>query len=142
MNNFLHTYSAHMENMRLRYGDRAALGDTLEKSIAAEAKARGSPQHARHILDVAIAQLSYDLAFMLERQSMMWREMEMMEEYHQRLGILEGAYGHVMAVASNISLADSIKRSMESMLAMHKKIDQESAARNEFRTNPKEKEHE
>jgi len=95
-----------MRMMQSRYGDRARLGDEwLEKRKLADKNkllpdGKPNPLHIRFVLEADMARMAYDMSFMLEQNNIMQTQIGIMSEMYQRVAILEGAYNHVMMVAS------------------------------------------
>lgn len=123
------SHANHEDHMKRTYGDRVRLGKVWEAKVAAAKKAEGSPHHARHVFEAELARRDYDMAWLLERQQFQWRELAMLEELYSRVAIVEGAYGHVMAIANKATLGDALNASVSNMIAYHRRMSEDADAR-------------
>lgn len=99
-----------MAMVRKRYENRDALGaEWLEKRKLADkhrtlASGEPNPMYPRYALEEQVARLSYDMAFLVEQNRILAEQNLMMSEVYQRMGILEGAYSHLMTMAQGVKL--------------------------------------
>lgn len=96
--------------MKSRYGDRKRLSDEWEEARKILGKNKtlpdGSPNPNRQRFEIMEnqARMAYDMGYLLETNRILQDQVAMLSGYHQRLGILEGAYGHLMAMAQSVKL--------------------------------------
>lgn len=58
-----------------------------------------NPQYRRLVLEAEVAKLRYEMAYMVDKNKQLATLIEPLEFLFQRVGILEGAYGHVKLLA-------------------------------------------
>ncbi len=104
-------YTPNDERMlQSRYGDRERLGKELDqarelvKKNAVLADGSPNPNRIRYEMQEAIARLNLDMGFLLARNRLQAEQIEMLSTMYQRMGILEGAYSHLMAMAQGAKL--------------------------------------
>ncbi len=90
----------HYQFIARKYHDRrklAAEADEKRKLADKSETINGkpNPQHPRLCVEAEMAQMRYDMAYMVDKNTQLEQYIETIEFVHQRLGILEGAYGHI-----------------------------------------------
>lgn len=82
--------------MRRKYHDRAKLASEAEaKRKALEKVKEDNPMYHRMAASVEMAALRLDMAYMMDKNTKLEQFIETIEYLHQRVGIVEGAYGHL-----------------------------------------------
>jgi hypothetical protein len=104
-------YSPNDERMlQSRYGDRERLGEELSqarellKKNSLLADGSPNPNRIRFEMQEAIARMNFDMGFLLARNRLQAEQIEMLNTMYQRMGILEGAYSHLMAMTQGVKL--------------------------------------
>jgi hypothetical protein len=93
--------SAELRFLQMKYRDRAALCEEwIEKrKIAAMNKesedGKASKHYPRMAMEADIARMAYEMAYILEQNSMMQEQINILTELYQRVALLEGAYTHL-----------------------------------------------
>jgi len=93
-----------------RYGDRTRLSEEWEEARKILKKNTtlpdGSPNPNRQRFELmeSQARMAYDMGYLLQSNRILQDQVNMLSSYHQRLGILEGAYGHLMAMTQSVKL--------------------------------------
>lgn len=101
-----------MQDVRMdnTYGDIETLGaDWKAKQKATEGAeflpdGARNPHHPRLLIETDIARMMYDISYLLHQNRNLSNQVAMLSDMHQRMGILEGAYGHLMAMAQSVKL--------------------------------------
>jgi hypothetical protein len=84
------------EFLKNKYKDRAKLHKEAEdKRKAAEKVPDTSPLYQRAQVSAEMASLRLDMAYIIERNNNLEEMLGTVEYLHQKVGILEGAYGHL-----------------------------------------------
>ena len=88
-----------------RYADTEAIGDKWIEARKLAEKHKGTPHHARYEMAADIARLTYDVACVIKLEAtnsqMLGNFLAILEGMQHRLGILEGAYAHLMLIANS-----------------------------------------
>ena len=94
----------HYSFLQHKYGNRRQLkDDDEEKRKAAEKMADGKdPHYHRMAVTAEMAQLRLDMAYIIDKNNKLEQYIETIEYLHQRVGILEGAYGHLKLLGENM----------------------------------------
>lgn len=87
-----------------KYGDRRSL---YEGAVHARKQADRSetidgqpnPHHRRLVLEAEMAQMRYEMAYVIDKNKFLSQFIETIEFLHQRVGLVEGAYHHVKLLA-------------------------------------------
>lgn len=96
--------------MRSRYNNPSALGEIwLEKRKLAEKgqlleNGKPNPQHPRLVIEADQARMAYDMAYMIQMLDNFGLQLEVYSELFQRVGLLEGAYSHLMVGMQSVKL--------------------------------------
>lgn len=104
-----------------KYRDREKLGAEYNEARKLADKSqtidgRPNPQHPRLVLEADMAQIKLEMAYIIDRNGQLQQYIETLEYLHQRVGILEGAYGHTKMLAENCRIDYGLTK------AMHDKI--------------------
>lgn len=88
------------EFLKTKYQDRAKLATEAEQKRKAAEKAKDTDPHY-HRLQVSseMASLRLDMAYIVDRNNQLEQYVSTLEFLHERVGILEGAYGHTKLMA-------------------------------------------
>jgi len=91
---------AQLNFLQRKYGDREKLGDAWvekRKHAAMNEKIDGkpNPHYPRLAMEAELARMAYDMAYVLEQNSMMQEQINILTELYHRVGLLEGAYAHL-----------------------------------------------
>lgn len=85
-----------------RYKDRQALAEQVaEKKKALEKHKPGEPLHQRAALILEMAEMRYDMAFMVAMNERMRGHIETLDYVHQQISIMSGAYAHTKMLAED-----------------------------------------
>lgn len=96
--------------IRRRYADTNALGEDWAAKRNAAAKMKTgkdgapNPLYPRYALEAEVARLTFDMAYLVESNRLLKEQNDIFSELFQRVGILEGAYGHLMASVQTVKL--------------------------------------
>lgn len=87
-----------------KYRDREKLGAEYDaaRKLADKSQTidgKPNPQHPRLALEADMAQLKLEMAYIIDRNSQLQQYIATLEYLHERVGILEGAYGHTKLLA-------------------------------------------
>lgn len=86
--------------LKMKYADRKKLCDEAEeKRKAAEKMKDTDPHFHRMAVSAEMASLRVDMAYIVDRNNQLEQYLETIEFLHQKVGILEGAYGHIKMLA-------------------------------------------
>lgn len=112
---------ANLNFLQMKYKNRESLGDewVRKRKIADNNKTRddgtANPHHARLEMESTIARLEFDMAYMMEMNRMLFEQFEIMSSLYQRVGLLEGAYGHLQQSTNYVKnqYKDSMQKHFE-----------------------------
>ena len=92
--------------LKHKYADRRQLkADAEEKRKAAEKMIDGKdPHYHRMAVTAEMAQLRLDMAYIIDKNNKLEQYIETIEYLHQKVGVLEGAYGYVKMLAENLRI--------------------------------------
>lgn len=103
--------------MATKYGDRKRLSEEYEakrkvadKSETIEGKP--NPQYPRIRLEADMAQMRYEMAYILDKNKQLSEQVEALTWLYQRVDILEGAYGHMKLLAETTRIDYHAVKSM------------------------------
>lgn len=101
---------AHCRFIDFKYADRQKLAeDWHEKRKLADKSqtiaGKPNPQYPRLIVEAEIAQTRFDMAYLVAKNQQLEQQIMMLNDLHQRVSILEGAYTYLRMLAETAKLA-------------------------------------
>lgn len=92
--------------MARKYADRQKLSKEYEEKRKLADKSetidgKPNPQHPRIRLEADMAQMRYEMAYILEKNSMLSEQIGILVQLFERVSLLEGAYHHTKMLAEN-----------------------------------------
>lgn len=74
-----------------------------------------NPHYPRMSMEADIARMQYEMGLMVRVNAVLWNQLIMMEGLYQRVGLLEGAYGHLQQSTNYVKnqYRDSMKKHFE-----------------------------
>lgn len=108
---------ANADFLDMKYADREKLGEEwIQKHKAAEAAktredGKANPHYPRLAMEATLARMAFDMSYVITQNLRIRREMDILTELYQRVGILEGAYSYLRSSTDHIK-----KQYRESML--------------------------
>lgn len=95
--------------LKFKYQDRAKLqAEAEEKRKAVDKMKDGDPLYHRMAVSAEMAGLRVDMAYIVDRNNKLEEMIETISFLHQRVGILEGAYGHMKMMAETVRIDYSL----------------------------------
>lgn len=90
--------------MAKKYAERKKLADEFDvkRKLADKSETidgKPNPQYPRIRLEADMAQMRYEMAYIVEKNAMLSEQVQIMGNLFQRVDILEGAYGHMKLLA-------------------------------------------
>lgn len=82
--------------LKMKYSDRKKLSDIAEeKRKSAEKMKDDNPLYHRAQVSAEMASLRLDMAYIVDRNNQLEQYLATVEFLHQKVGVLEGAYGYL-----------------------------------------------
>ena len=109
------------EFMRQKYHDRRALEQAYDEKRKLADKSetingKPNPQHPRLVIEAEMAQQRYEMAYIIDRNTMLQEQLEALSWLANRVSILEGAYGHLnMMTEQNKLIHSQVTASLRKM---------------------------
>lgn len=87
-----------------KYEDRAKLHQDAEskRKAAEKMEAKNDPHYHRMRVEADMAQMRYEMAYLVDKNAQLQRIIDPLEYVFQRVSILEGAYSHIKLLAETV----------------------------------------
>lgn len=93
-----------------KYADRKKLAEEAEqKRQAVEKMDAANPLYHRAAVSSEMAQMRFEMAYIIDKNRQLAQYIETIEYLHQRVGILEGAYGHLKLLNETVIMQTTIR---------------------------------
>lgn len=94
-----------------KYADRKRLATEAEqKRQAVEKMEATNPLYHRAAVSSEMAQMRFEMAYLIDKNRQLAQYIETIEYLHQRVGIIEGAYGGLKLLLETANMQNTIRK--------------------------------